>query len=424
MRGMHVIAAVAALATSVRADPDAATELDLEAYLAAVGRSNLSLAAQRYTISAAEAQIGVARLFPEPQLTAGVASFDLARSGAPTVLELGASHTFELGGKRHGRIAVAERAVTGARHDLDDFQRTLRGQAADAFVDALGTRLVMGSKQRTLASLTRLVEKNEDRHRSGDIGELPVTQARVEAERFRGDVLVAQSEVHNAELGLGGFAGSARRISPRGDLEALASRAFDASALIEAAKAHRPDVRSARAAVELARAKQGLAIANRRADLTVGIGYSHSSEAAGSYATIAPTPSTDMVSATLSVPIPIARWRYRGELDAAIAAEGQAEAQLRAAELKVEVEIRQALARYQATVDRRKLYTGGILTDAVKVLDATTYNYTRGGGTLLEVIEAQRTVDDVYLAYYQALADHAHALISVELAAGIWDLKL
>jgi outer membrane protein, heavy metal efflux system len=48
----------------------------------------------------------------------------------------------------------------------------------------------------------------------------------------------------------------------------------------------------------------------------------------------------------------------------------------------------------------------------------------RGGATLLEVLEAQRTVDDVYLAYYQALTDHAHALIAVELAAGIWDLQL
>lgn len=59
-----------------------------------------------------------------------------------------------------------------------------------------------------------------------------------------------------------------------------------------------------------------------------------------------------------------------------------------------------------------------------QVLESTTYNYVRGGATLLEVLEAQRTVDDVYLVYYQALTDHAHALIAVELAAGIWDLRL
>jgi hypothetical protein len=70
-------------------------------------------------------------------------------------------------------------------------------------------------------------------------------------------------------------------------------------------------------------------------------------------------------------------------------AQGQAAAQLRAVELKVEVEIRQALARYQATVDR--------------------LNYVRGGATLPEVLEAQRTVDDVYLAYYQV----RHSLMAI-----------
>jgi cobalt-zinc-cadmium efflux system outer membrane protein len=412
---------VAATAT-VHAEPD--PELDLGAFLAMVGRSNLSLAAQRYNVSTAHAQIDIAKLFPEPQITAGVGSLDVARSGAPTVLEVSASHTFELGGKRRKRIAAAERAVTGAKDDLDDFLRTLRGQAADAFVDALSARLVMGSKQRTLDNLTKLVEKNEDRRRAGDIGDLPVTQARVEAERFRGDLLVAQSEVRNAELGLGGFTGSAQIITPRGDLRALRPRPFDPAALIEEAKATRPDIMSARAAVETARAKRDLAVANRQIDLTVGLGYAHSLEASGAYAAVAPTPATDTISATLSVPIPLARRIYRGELDAAIAAQGQAEAQLRAAELKVEVEVRQALARYQATVDRLKLYTGGILTDADKVLESTTYNYVRGGATLLEVLEAQRTVDDVYLAYYQALTDHAHAMIAVELAAGIWELQL
>ena len=51
------------------------------------------------------------------------------------------------------------------------------------------------------------------------------------------------------------------------------------------------------------------------------------------------------------------------------------------------------------------------------------YNYQRGGATLLEVLDAQRTDDDVYLAYYGALADHSRALVAVELAGGIWDVR-
>jgi len=123
------------------------------------------------------------------------------------------------------------------------------------------------------------------------------------------------------------------------------------------------------------------------------------------------------------VPLPFARAQYRGELDGAMAGRSQADRWVAAAELQVEVEVRQALARYQATVERLELYTAGILTDADEVLAATTYNYHHGGATLIEVLEAERTVNEVYLAYLQALADHAHALVGVELAMGTWDLR-
>ena len=85
--------------------------------------------------------------------------------------------------------------------------------------------------------------------------------------------------------------------------------------------------------------------------------------------------------------------------------------------------MRQALARYQAAAVRRvELFTGGVLSDADRVAEATLYSYQRGGATLLEVLDAQRTVNEVYLAYYDALADHARTLVAVEQAAELWDV--
>jgi cobalt-zinc-cadmium efflux system outer membrane protein len=101
-----------------------------------------------------------------------------------------------------------------------------------------------------------------------------------------------------------------------------------------------------------------------------------------------------------------------------------AEWTLRAAELKVEVEIRQAWSRYQTAVERLKLYSTGLLRDADRVLEAKLYEYQRGGAPLLEVLEAQRTDNDVYLGYIDALTEHAHSLVALEQAAGIWDFRL
>jgi hypothetical protein len=39
------------------------------------------------------------------------------------------------------------------------------------------------------------------------------------------------------------------------------------------------------------------------------------------------------------------------------------------------------------------------------------------------VIDVQKTSADVYLAYSHALADHAKALVNLELVSAIWDVS-
>ncbi|HTR53645.1 MAG TPA: TolC family protein [Kofleriaceae bacterium] len=416
--------ALALVASGAHADTPPQT-LGLDDYLALVGQRNLDLAAQRYNVPIAQAQVTVAKLFPEPQLSGGIDSIDIRFSGAPTTYGLGLSQEIELGGKRKNRIRSAEHAVTGAKDDLEDFVRNLRGQAADAYVDAIAARLVLDRKQATFDKLTQLVQRNEDSRRAGNIGDLPVIQSKVEADKFKGDLLAAAGDVRRADIALGQLVGTSQPLAPKGDLN-IAPRTFDAAKLIADAKLHRPDVQSARAAVAAAEAKIDLAHSNIAIDPTFSLGWSHATATnnSESYGVIAPSPAADFLTATVAIPLPFARRKFKGELEAATATHGQAEQQLKVAELKVEVEIQQALATYAAAIDRVKLYESGILTNAEKVLDETSYNFTRGSGTQLEVLDAARTLDEVYLDYYQALADHAHALIAVEQAAGIWDVKL
>jgi cobalt-zinc-cadmium efflux system outer membrane protein len=394
--------------------------LPFRQYLQAVARGNLDLAAQRFNVSIAEAQIEVARIFPDPQLTGGLGSVDVSGQGSPTAVNLGLSQTIELGGKRGARISAAQFDHAGAQATLEDFFRTLRGEATDAFIESLHTRLVLTRKELTMKSLSRLVAVNEQRLRVGDIGEVALIQSRVEARKFQGEFFVASGEVKNADLALTlqlGVMPAGGPPTPTGELR-LATRTFDAQALISSAQKTRPDVVARRRTLDATRARVGLAKANRWIDPTLGLFYSHNFPAG---TLVFGTPDYDTLGASLTLPVPFSHV-YRGELHAAGFAQTQAECQLRAAELKVEVDIRQALAKYQASLDRLKLYNSGLLTDAERVHEATLYNYSRGGATLLEVLEAQRTVDEVFLAYYDALADHAHGLVALELAAGTWDV--
>lgn len=398
--------------------------LTFNAYLARVARSNLEYAAQRVNVPIAEAQISIARIFPDPVVSVGAGPVDVSGVGAQNGVSVGVTVPIEFPTKVSARVSVARTQRMVALAELEDFYRDLRATAANAFVDALHARLVLEQRRRTLESLERLVVANEERLRTGDVGEVAVVQSRLEAQRFRADVLAAEGEVRAMDLALVLHFGSARDrvaapvFAPSGDLRTPA-RSFDLDALIVNAR-NRPDVRARRAELASARARLELAHANRGIDIAVNLGWQYNFP--GAQGSAFQAPGYQSVGVSVSVPIPISRMN-RGELDLASASVAQAEAQLRATELRAEVQVRQALARYEAAVARMNLYTGGLLAAADRVLESMLYSYQRGNATLLEVLNAQRTVNDVYLAYYDALSDHAHGLIEVERAAGIWDLS-
>ncbi len=391
--------------------------ISFEEYLSQVGKGNLELAAQKLNVPIAEAQISLARVFPEPVLSAGVSSIDVSNNGSPTSYDVGLSQTIEIGGKRGSRIEVAQAGTSQAKSDLDDFFRTLRSNATDDFIDALHARLVLDRKKQTQEAFARLVAVNAERLRAGDIGQIAYIQSRVESQRFVSEVLAAEGDAENARLALGLRLGaSAGGIAPSGSLK-IASRTFDVDILVARAESSRPDLQSKRYAVEVAEGKLHLAHANRWEDLTLNVGYGYSAPGGGAFA----QPAFSSLNFGFSIPLPLARI-YNGEVDAAVAGSTQATLVLRQGELAVGIEVRQALARYQAAVRRVELFTGGVLSDADKVAEATFYSYQRGSATLLEVLDAERTVNVVYLDYFDALAEHAKALVAVEASASLWDI--
>ena len=410
----------AAQAPAGSASPPAVRTIHLRDFLAEVERSNLDLAASRFNVPVAEAQVALARLFPDPQLTAGIDALDLTDRKAPTATVYGLSQTIELGGKRGARIAEAKAGKTLAEAQLDDFFQSLRASAANAFIDALAARRVLALKRRTLEGVEKLVTATEHRLRVGDVGASALWQVNVEAERFRSEVLKAEGEVRAADLALGlfvgpGYAGAPARLQPDGEL-LIVPRTFDPEVLVGQAVERRSDVVVSLRSAEVARAHVGLAESNRWIDPTLAASITRSSFDAGLAA-----PASRTLGMTIGLPVPFSRLTH-GELDAARASRDQAETLLRSARLRVEVELRQALARYDASARALAIYTGEIVTNADRALEATRYSYERGASRLIELLDAQRTLDEVHVSYVSALADHARALVTVQRAAGIWDI--
>lgn len=74
---------------------------------------------------------------------------------------------------------------------------------------------------------------------------------------------------------------------------------------------------------------------------------------------------------------------------------------------------------------RRQLFSfnDGILEEAKSILNGRIYSYKRGENSLLEVLDAQRTYNEIQQNYHDTLFRTAAALVELERAAGIWDIS-
>lgn len=433
---LAIVSGIAAIVPALGQEPQAAAAPQATASSAEAGRptisfasfldqslrTNLDLAAQRAGLDITKASITTARVRPDWSVDFGTPTVDLSNQGNPTNFSTGLGTTIELGGKRGARVKAAGADFATSSSDYQDAVRQFRATAAGAFIDALSARDILDAKNHGLSQLNRIVEVNQERNRVGDIGEIELAQSRVERDQFKADVVRAQADVYSADITLAQLLGDPQRISvslpiPQGTLE-IPVREFQIEALISGALSTRSDILAKQRAVKAAELRQELAHVNLIPDLSVSASYSHTNTGTGGFV----QPADNTIGAGLSVNLPFSRWKNQGEVEAARAARTQAEVQLRATQLRAEVEIRDAHSKYVAAVQRLQLYRGGLLKAAERVLDARLYAYQRGGATLLELIDAQRTTTEVHLAYSQALADHARALVNLEQTANFWDI--
>ncbi|MFO0708678.1 MAG: TolC family protein [Sandaracinus sp.] len=398
------------------APPTVTVGLTYPDYLHRVGEANLDLVAERAGVDQADARIDLARVFPSPRLSGGVSMVDVSGTSAPTMTLLQLDVPVDLSDRVGHRTALASAQAREAHAQLDATAWSLRAEAGTAWVDALYAQAVLDRTQRALATFERVIEIDRQRLEAGSIGEVQVLQSRVEAERYRGRVLEASAELDASLLVVSRMMGNAPSRAPAvvaGSLE-VPAHDLDATALVELARTHRPDVQAARATAVSAHEARSLVSSERMFDLVLSVNWQHSFPSIG---TPFNTPDYDTLGVLASAELPV-RLFWHGDVDQAEARIVEADTRVAAVELLVDVEIRAALARYEAARRRVELYRGTILDDAERVREAAFYAYQRGSGSLLEVLIAQRTADDVYLEYYDALATHARLLVELERVTG------
>ncbi|HWY37861.1 MAG TPA: TolC family protein [Bacteroidia bacterium] len=390
-------------------------------YLGLVGKNNLRYAAEKFNVNIAEAAIETAKIFPDPQISYGYFNNGQRRMEMGYGFMSGLATTIELGGKRKARINLAESQNELAKYLLQDFFRGMRADATVNFLAALQNKYLLDVQLNSYETMRQLAASDSIRFKLGSITEIDSRQSKLEAGTMLNGVFQNEAGWKMSLLNLSLFLGRQKNdtlYSPIGDF-AKFDRDFNLLQLITTAQNNRSDLLAALQSKNVSQKMLELAKANRVIDVNLNTNILYASYDRN---VIAPTSSFSQFSGGISIPLKFSN-KYAGELKTAYYANRQADLLYQQVELQIQTEVTQAYFNYIATRKQVEQFNNGLLTEAKKVLDGKIYSYKRGETSLLEVLNAQRTYNDVQQTYYQTLYNYGAALVELEKAAGIWDIN-
>jgi cobalt-zinc-cadmium efflux system outer membrane protein len=377
-------------------------------------RSNPSLRAQKQTIVSSQAAEVTAGLRPNPTL-----------QNDTTSATLGLYQEFEIGGKRTARIRSARLATEISRTDAADTERLLTLDLRQAYVSALQAQSDLKFARENLANYHRTVELNRQMLQQGEIARADYLRIQLQTLQFETDVDDATLELSTAKANLRGLLGAAdlpHDFEVDGELEATP---FDDSLahLKDLALTNRPDLQSSDAARRKAAADVQVAQANRWPDPTVGISFLHTGNEMPGPQWFEPFYSRGATSNGMGVgvaliPLPIFN-RNQGEIARAKSEEVRAGLLAQAARNQVILDVESAYAQFISARDRLHLYEATYLGAAKESLDIEDFSFHKGGASVLDFLDAERTYRATQLGYHQQLAAYLVALAQLRSAAGL-----
>jgi cobalt-zinc-cadmium efflux system outer membrane protein len=375
--------------------------LTLPEALARADRQNLDLAAERERRAFALAGIQVAKERPNPTLGFS-ASRDAPHEGANL------DQPLELGPKRGRRIEVAKGQSALTDLEIVALERQVRHSVRDAYYQAEFKRAVSAQKAELLSLARRLREIAQARFDAGDVPQLEVVQADLEAARADAELQLARQEEEVAGSRLNALlnepkdshwelADTLESLPAVPSLEELDARAFQSS----------PDLQSVRQKAAIEQARTNLLRAERIPDFSAGIGADFNNP--GSY--------TAGLRGQLSMAIPIFS-RNQGEIAQSVATQHQISRQLRAQQKIIESEVQAAVLEFGARASQVKIFHDNLVPAAKRLAGMAEDSYKAGQSSILTVIDARRNTNQVQGEFLDSLLAAHAAFAALEEAVG------
>lgn len=391
-----------------------AQRLTLDETMSLAESANPTLRAKQAQLAAAEGvQTDANRLlFNNPQL-----STELTQRAVPQVGQsnerrqewrAGLSQTLEIAGQQGHRRAAADAALAALRAEIADARRTARAIAAERFYRVLALQQRVALEGQSLNLFEGTAAAVQKRRIAGEDTKLDANIARVEAERARNQLAIAQEQLLTARSELS----AAIQLPPSslpeviGELT-LTPRRFSLVELMAAVQAQ-PKLRALVERENSATSKLKLEQASSYPDVTVGVNVGR--EGPG-------TARERLTTLTFSVPLPLFKRNATGI--------GQARSELGQAQIERQTALRDARAnvnvlwlRLDSLESRVRRLQDSMLPALADNQQLSVKSQLAGQIGLLELIVVNRQALDARRDINDALTEYQTTRLELELAAG------
>lgn len=385
------------------------SELTLGQCVSIALEENPLLLSAREQYRASLARISQARAFPQPTLSVDSdMQPSLSNIGGSQERYYGISELIPFPGKTYFRGQVARSESSEVLADVASLELELTYQVRATFYGLLLAQEKVAYAQENLELSQDFAEKTELKFAAGDVPRVEVMRARVEAARAVTELNRAVNEGSLARARMN-FLLARPGSSPleiSGELKAspvpMALEHLTAWAL-----SSRPEVQRVQASLEKASFTRKLGYMSYLPDFDLGAAQHW---IAG---------ENDAWQVTLSVEVPLFFWQpARGEIREANA---NSQALLQEAthiRNSIALEVEEAHRGYTTALNQIELMEEQIITQAEEVYRMYLFAYQEGEIGGIELIEAQRTLNEARTAYADSLYDYDMAIATLEKSIG------
>lgn len=363
-----------------------------------VSERNRTLISTRRLGDASEANMVSAGARPNPVLSlnsSGINSRHPANGGnLDSIMRI--DQTVERGGKRELRLAVADALRLANHADESDTLRQQRLLARQAYFDlkAAEERVRLAGESARLAR--QVLAKAELRLKAGDLSPADVARIRTDTLKAESDAIQNSVEQHRAQQALAYFLaleGDAFQLVTADPWPTLGPLPHYAQAIDE-----RPDVQAAMRRAEAAERAIALARSQQVRDLTIGAQVERAPNTVGN----------PVYGLGVSMPL-FTGYDFQGEIRRAYIDRDAANDELERLRAKATAEFAQAAFETEQLGERARSLRDEALPAARKAQAAVQLAFSQGAASVLDVIDARRSLHAIESDTAGALADAAKA---------------